>query len=166
MSLDSNPFNDDLGIANGCFEFLLKSYMDQPLIIDDPTNMLNLYSIGMIFSLNIWSSLDASKVVAISPRVLKQCAGTITLNVFHLLNLCISSCSFLMNDPHIIQFSYTSQDLRHADIKNYHQISAFCILLKLLEKLIMYDDLLTDRLWSLGIRGSSLVLTYRTDSNR
>jgi len=42
-------------------------------------------------------SLEGSKAAgidAISPEILKQCAGSITPVVFHVLNLCISSCTF------------------------------------------------------------------------
>jgi len=80
----------------------------------------------------------AAGIDAISPEVLKQCAVPITPVVFHVLNLCISSCT-LPNEwrTHLIVPIHKSGP--KPDIKNYRPISLLCILSKLLERLI-YDD--------------------------
>ena len=102
MSLDSNSFSDDYGIANGFNKYFYSvfthSHMDQPLSMNSPTDIPNLCSIDIqpeeVFE--HLSSLDGGKAAgidAISPEVLKQCAGPITRVVSHVLNLCISSCT-------------------------------------------------------------------------
>ena len=84
------------------------------------------------------SSLDASKAAgidAMSPEVLKQCAGPITPIVHHLINLSITSCSLPSEwQTHLIVPIHKSGP--KTDIKNYRQISLLCILSKFLERLV------------------------------
>jgi len=120
--------------------------MDQLLTMDSPTDIIsNLCSIEIQPEKEFQhlSSLDGSKAAgidAISPEVLKQCASSITPVVFHVLNLCISSCT-LPNEwrTHLIVPIHKSG--RKTDIKNYCPISLLCILSKLLERLI-YDKII------------------------
>ena len=114
--------------------------MDQPLTMDSQTDLPNLCSVDIQpeEAFEHLSSLDGSKgagIDAISPEVLKQCAGPITPVVFHVLNLCISSCT-LSNEwrTHLIIPIHRSRP--KTDIKNYRPISLLCILSKLLERLI------------------------------
>ena len=75
------------------------------------------------------SSLDANKAAGIDgldPRFLKQCAGSITPLVYHLLNLCISSHSLPVEwQTHLIVPVHKSGS--KTDIKNYRPISLLCI---------------------------------------
>ena len=86
----------------------------------------------------VYHSLDANKATGIDgldPRFLKQCAGSIALLIYHLLNLCISSHSLPVEwQTHLIVPVHKSGS--KTDIKNYCPISLLCIISKIMEKLI------------------------------
>ena len=75
-----------------------QSPVNQSSTVNSPTDIPPIYSISILPEevYHCLSSLDASKAAGIDgtgPRVLKQCAGSITPLVYHLFNLCISSYS-------------------------------------------------------------------------
>ena len=144
MTLDVNILNDDSSIANSFNEYFYsvftQSSVNQPVTFDSPTDIPLISSISILPEevYHCLSSLDAKKAAGIDglcPRVLKQCAGSITPLVYHLFDLCISSHSLPGEwQIHLIVPVYKSGS--KTDIKNYRPISLLCILSKILEKLI------------------------------
>ena len=130
-SLDLNTFTDDCSIANGFNEYFYsvftKSSIAQPSTVDSPIDMPPISSISILPEevYHCLSSLDVNRAAGIdvlNPKFLKQCAGSITPIVYHLLNLCISLHSLPVEwQTHLIISVHTSG--HKIDIINYRPIS-------------------------------------------